>query len=226
MSKGFMNISIADYAKLCTNLKAINADAEKAISRTVSDFKSRVPGWVSAAVCEEYTIKKSEVKDALTGEKKIGYIKVSGMVVDNVRLEYDGRRLTPVHFKMTPKKPSEKRDKKKRLIPGENIEGFSGEVAPINPFRKYTIKVEIHKGKKEILNGKQGRSKPFLADNGYGTNIPFQRKGDLRTNMVSVRTTSVPQMVTNKKVSEDIQKRIDEGMKARLEHHVQRAMSN
>lgn len=225
MPKGSMNISIADYAKLCADLKAINADAEKAIRRTVSDFKSRATGWVSTAVSEEYAIKKSEVKSSMKGAKKQGTINISGIQVDNIGLEYKGHLLTPTHFKMKPQKPSVKRDKKKRLIPGENVMGFSGEVAAVNPIKEYQIKVEIHKGRQENLNGKYN-SKPFLASNGYGTNLPFQRTGTERERIVSIKSTSVPQMITNEKVSEDIQKRIEEGMTARLEHHVQRVMSN
>lgn len=226
MANSSINISIKDYSKLCKSLKALNSDAEKAISRTVSDFKSRAPGWVSAAVNEEYLLKKkSEVKDAIVGKKKIGNIKLSGIVVDNIRLIFAGRPLTPVHFRMTPSKPSEKRYKKKQLIPGENVDGFNGKVAPINPFRKYTIKVEIHKGEKKTLDGNDKyNTTPFLASNGYGTYIPFQRRSEKRTDMVSIRTTSIPQMITNEKVSEDIQKRIDEGLSKRLEHHVEQVL--
>lgn len=223
MASSSVSISIADYKKLCDNLEAINADAEKAISRTVSDFKNRAPGWVSAAVTEEYTIKKQNVKSSLKGAKKAGTIEISGSVVDNIQLDYRGRSLTPTHFKMSPRKPSDKRDKKTRLIPGGNIEGFAGEVAAVRPIRGPKIKVEIHKGKKETLNGKY-EPKPFLATNGYGTFLPFQRKGDMRERIVSIKTTSVPQMITNEKVSEDIQKRIEEGMEKRLEHHIQQAL--
>ena len=94
MAEG-MQISIKNYAKLCSDLRAMNKDAEKAISRTVADFKSRAPGWISQAVSDEYTIKKSEVKGAMVGAKKIGSIKVSGTMVDNIGLEYKGRLLTP-----------------------------------------------------------------------------------------------------------------------------------
>lgn len=224
MASGSMNISISDYKKLCDDLRAINTDTEKAISRTVSDFKSRAPGWVSSAVTEEYTIKKQEVKSSLKGAKKVGTIKVAGQMVDNIQLDYRGRSLTPTHFKMSPRKPSDKRDKKTRLIPGGNIEGFAGEVAAVRPIRGPKIKVEIHKGKKETLNGKYG-PKPFLATNGHGTFLPFQRMGDMRESIVSIKTTSVPQMITNEKVSEDIQKRIEEEMGKRLEHHIQQALS-
>lgn len=219
MAEG-MQISIKNYAKLCSDLRAMNKDAEKAISRTVSDFKSRAPGWISQAVSDEYTIKKSEVKGAMVGAKKIGSIKVSGTMVDNIGLEYKGRLLTPLHFKMKPKKPKAAREKDKRLIPGENVEGFTGEVAPVYPIKAYQINVEIHKGKAKNLP-----SGAFLGTNKGEGFIPFQRTGDSRTPITSIKSVSIPQMITNEKVAEDIQKRIEEGMIARLNHHVEQAMS-
>lgn len=223
MANGSMKISIKDYAKLCGSLKGLNADAENAIRKTVSDFKSRAPGWINTAVSEEYTIKKTEVKQSMKGAKKRGTINVSGIQVDNIGLEYEGRRLTPIHFRMKPKKPSTKRDKDKRLIPGENIVGYLGGVAAVNPIKAYQIKVEIHKGKWETLQGKYGTT-PFLASNGGGAYLPFQRKGEERQPVVSIRSTSVPQMITNEKVSKDIQHKIEEGITKRLEHHVEQAL--
>lgn len=213
-----MSVSIANYAKLCADLKAMNKEAEKAIQRTVSDFKSRAPAWVSAAVSEEYTIKKSEVKAAMTGTKKIGSVKVSGIAVDNIGLEYSGRVLTPLHFKMKPKKPPAKLEKKLRLIPGENI-GSDSDVVAVHPIKAYQVTVEIHKGKIKSLG-----SGVFLGSNGGEGFIPFQRTGGGRTPVEAIKTVSVPQMITNEKVAETIQKNIEEGLTKRLEHHAQQAM--
>lgn len=213
-----MSISIANYAKLCADLNAMNKDTEHAVQRTVSDFKSRAPAWVSAAVSEEYTIKKSEVKAALTGAKKIGSIKVSGIAIDNIGLEYSGRLLTPLHFKMKPKRPSVKKDKAPCLIPGENIGGVSDVVA-VHPVKAYQISMEVHKGKAKALPGDA-----FLGSNKGGAFIPFQRVGDGRKPIYPLKTVSVPQMITNEKVAETIQKNIEEGLTKRLEHHTQQAM--
>ncbi len=214
-----IEISVKNYSKLCQHLKDINKDSEKAISRTVSDFKSRAPGWISAAVTDEYTVKKSEVKDALKGSKKIGSVKVSGVTVDNIGLEYKGRLLTPTHFKMKPTKPKSARDKSKRLVPGKNVKGFSGAVAPVQPIKPYQINVEVHKGQAKNLP-----SQAFLGSNKGSGYIPFQRKGDARLPISSIKSTSVPQMITYDKVAEDIQRRIDEGLTTRLNHHVEQAM--
>ena len=167
---GSMSITLSNYASLCADLKAINKDAEKAIRATLSDFKSRAPAWISAAVSEEYTIKKSEVKGAMTGAKKIGSIKVSGVAVDNIGLEYTGRVLTPIHFKMKPKKPPAKKEKDVRLIPGDNI-GSDSDVMQVHPIKAYQVTAEIHKGKSKSLG-----SSVFLGSNGGEGYIPFQRR--------------------------------------------------
>lgn len=218
MPQGSMQVSLSNYAALCKDLQAMNGDATKAIQRTVSDFKSRAPAWIGAAVTEEYTIKKSEVKGALTGAKKIGSIKVSGVEVDNIGLEYSGRPLTPTHFKMKPKKPSVKREKEPRLIPGENTNS-DADVVTAFPIKAYNVTAEIHKGQAKSLG-----SDVFPGSNGGAGYIPFQRTGDSRTPIKSIKTVSVPQMITNEKVAATIQKNIEEGMTSRLEHHIQQAM--
>lgn len=65
---------------------------------------------------------------------------------------------------------------------------------------------------------------PFLAPVKKGSDkyIVFQRKGKERTDMYSVRTLSVPQMLGNSTVQEKIDKRITEAVEQRLQHHLDR----
>lgn len=221
MASGTIQAGIKGYKKLCSKLEGMNKDAEKAISRTVSDFRSRAPGWVSSAVTEEYTIKKSEVNSSKKGTKKTGTVKVAGKEVDNLQIIYQGRSLTPVHFKMNPKKPSTARQQA-RLIPGQNTSS-SSDVVVARPLKAKTISVEVHKGQKKELRGKY-EGTPFLASNGGGGYIPFQRRSEERSDVVSIKSTSVPQMIENEKVAANIQTRISEGLQKRLEYHVEQAM--
>lgn len=215
-----MDIKIANYQKLCRDLQGLNKDAEKVLEQTANDFKSRAPAWVSQAVTEEYTIKKSDVKAAFSGTKKApGHIKIKGTPVSNIQLLYSGRVLTPLHFKMSPKKPSIKREKAVRLIPGDNTDSDSPVVAAL-PIKEYKIKTEIHKGKQKTLP--EGT---FLGSNGAGQYIPFQRKGMNRGDIKAVRTVSVPQMISNEKVEEKIQEAIEENLTKRLNHHADRILN-
>lgn len=93
------------------------------------------------------------------------------------------------------------------------------------PGQKYKIQVEVKKGEKKTLQGKPNLAQPpFLAPNGAGQYIPFQRKADgSRALAYAVRTTSVPQMIQEEKnVEPDIQKRLNELLSKRLDYHMNR----
>lgn len=223
MAKAEVSIDVKNLKEIEKKLEGYNGDAQKVLKRTASDFKTRAPGWVSTAVTEEYTIKKSDVKAACKGSTVKGSVKVGGAYMDDVALEYSGRVLTPAHFKMKPKKPRKARLKTTRVIPGQNVEGFNGRFATVTPLKPFQITLEIHKGQPKTLQGKTNPqySKPFLATNGAGVYLPFQRTKSDRTAMESVRTTSVPEMVTNEKVAENIQEKIYDGLSKRMDHHLE-----
>jgi len=222
-SQGSINIAIEGAEDLKAKLAKMNKQSETVVKRTVSDFKSRAPAWVSAAVTEYYAIKKSDVKGAMTGVKKgIGKIKVAGVTVDEISLVYSGRLLTPTHFKMKPTTPPKKRDKDTRLIPGQNIKSDKavGDVAIVNPLAPYQVTAEIKKGHRVTFPGQT-----FLGTNKGAGYIPFQRQSDERTDIKSIKTVSIPQMITNEQVGEEIKKKIDEGLSKRLEHNLQQELA-
>lgn len=97
-----MAVSIkANIDNVIKGLDQEKANAEKVVSRTIGDMRSRGPGWVSKAVREEYNISAKDVKAACHVEKA-GTISISGTMVDDIALVYRGRVLTPTHFKMKP----------------------------------------------------------------------------------------------------------------------------
>ena len=216
---GTLNIFLSNYAEAKEKLEKKHKAAEKAVKRTVSDFKSRAPAWISAAVAEKYNIKKAEVKDAISGKRSIGKINVGGVAVDNVQIEYSGRPLTPVHFKMRPTKIPAKRASGYRRVPGGGVGEGGGDVAMVQPPAPYQITQEVFRGQRKPIGGKA-----FLGSNGGGGYIPFQRTGDGRTPIKSIKTVSVPQMITNEEVSEKITQAIDKGLQKRLEHHLEQEM--
>lgn len=194
MATGAMNVVIENYRELVNDINNIEKQSKKAVQRTISDFKSRGPGWVSQEIVKEYNIKKKDINEAKKSVSKGGNrIKIAGTSVDNLSILYQGRLLTPTHFGM---KPASR--------PAKN--------------RAYAVTAQIKKsgGRKSL-----GRS-VFLAPSGsVGTKqIPFQRKGNARLPIDVIKTVSVPQMVTNQKVSEQIQKRINTELGKRLDHHL------
>lgn len=213
-----LNVVVKNLSEVKAQSEDIKKKTEKAVKRTVSDFKTRAPAWISAAVVEEYGIKKSEVKDAISGKKKVGSINVGGITVDNVAIEYRGRPLTPTHFKMRPTKPPSKRVKDFQRVPGADV-GEGGPVAMVKPPAPYKITAEIKRGKRSQLN-----ASAFLGSNGGAGNIPFQRTGTGRTPIKSIKTVSVPQMVTNEKVAEKITENINKNLGKRLQYHLEREL--
>ena len=192
------DVKMPNFSKMIGSLKGMDIDIQKAVKKTVSDCKTRAPAQVTKAVTAAYGIKSSEVtgagKAAKGGAKSIGSKKVSGVTIDRMQLTYSGRLLTPIHFSMTPK---------------QRPEGG----------KKYKVKAAVYKGKKKVLS-----SHAFIASSGTaGTaQIPFKRTTEKRYPIEAIRTVSIPQMITNEKVSEDIQARMDELLAKRLEHQAKR----
>ena len=215
---GILNVSLANYNEFKAKIEKKGKAAEKAIKRTVSDFKSRAPAWVSAEVTKVYNIKKAEVKDAISGKGSVGKIKIGGIAVDNVQIKYSGRELTPTHFKMKPSKNPAKKAPGYIRVPGAGVGEGGGDYAMVRPPATYNVSVEVFHGKRKTIGG------AFLGSNGGGGYIPFQREGDGRTPIRSVKSVSIPQMITNPEVSEGITRAINEGLIKRLEHHLEQEM--
>ena len=196
---GTMDVVLTNHQDLINQFNLMPTQAKKVVNRTVGDFKSRGPGWVSQEVCKEYNIKKKDVNEAKKGIKKGGSaVRVRGQRLDSLALEYKGKLLTPTHFQMRPGK------------------------RPIRN-RPYTITAQFKKD-----GGRRSLSrKAFLAPSGAdGTKqIPFQRKGDKRLPISAIKTVSVPQMITNESVSEQIHNRVNEELGKRMDHHLQRILN-
>ena len=58
--------------------------------------------------------------------------------------------------------------------------------------------------------------------NGGERYLPFQRQGDARYPIDVIRTVSIPQMITNDKVKEEIQQKVDREALERLRHNADR----
>ena len=148
----------------------------------------------------EYNIKKKEVTAAKKGIKKLaGTVRVRGQALDSLAIEYRGRLLTPTHFAMKPKNR-----------PARN--------------RAYRVTAQIKK-----RGGRKGLgANVFIAPLGAPgtTQIPFQRKGSARLPIDVIKTVSVPQMITNENVSNQIYTRTNEEIGKRFEYNLNRIMNS
>lgn len=218
MAEG-MDIEVKNLEEVLSGLDKRKEYVAKAVNSTCKDFERRAPAWISKAVTAEYTIKAGEVKGALTGSHNVGHIVLGGVKLDDIRLEYSGRVLTFSHFRYTPKK-APALAKKKGMIPGQFTSAGRPVVFASIP-KKKVINVEVHKGKKVALTGRYDTT-PFVTSMKGSPVMPFQRRTQERSSAVSLRSTSVPQMITNDKVAEEINKNISDGLAKRLEHHLER----
>lgn len=217
-TSGSFSVSCAGGDELVKKLRKLENGGKVAIERTVSDFTSRAPGWVSKGIREHYGVDTAAIKDAAKKPKR-GRTKISvaGVTVDGATLEYKGRTLTPIHFKLSPKARPEAQQQSPIRIPGQLI-GSGSPVAMVKPPKPYTVRATIIKGQRAALP-----PGTFIASANGGSTLPFQKSGDTRTPIEAVRTLSVPQMIDGR-ARETIEQTISTKLGERFQHHVQRAM--
>ena len=119
-----------------------------------------------------YNIKKNELTCKKGFSKtSAGVIKASGSELMNFTLTYEGRRLTPLHFGMTPKVRPDK--------------------------KKYKVSAKIKKGKKTVFTPENETGGVFLAPakKGSSTILPWERHSEDRYDISPIKTMSLPQMV-------------------------------
>ena len=215
---GAFTVSIKDGRELAKKLKKLETGSETAIRRTVSDFATRAPAWVSKGIREHYGVDTVAIDEA-GPKKKRGKtsISVAGTTVDGIALEYRGRSLTPSHFKMSPKQRPTAQKAQTIKVPGQAIAG-AGDVAMIRPPKKYTVKATIIKGQRSSMP-----PGTFIAEGKGGSVLPFQRTGAGRMPIEALRTLSVPQMIEGR-AKDTIEEMISEKLGARFAHHIEQAM--
>lgn len=217
MPKNSISAQLSNLQQLVADLEAIENGGKKAISNTIKDVKARAPGWIAQEVTAVYNIKKGEItpsgKNSSKPKKMAGSVSVSGETIEELTITYSGRRLTPVHFGMTPK------------------------TAP--PGKSYTLRMQVVKGQKKVigryLNTRtpggpySERSHNILMGTGNTkpggvSAIPFQRMSKTRTDIKKFTTISVPSMITSKRTNEKIMTRLQEETAKRLQHNLDRAL--
>lgn len=221
----------------------IEKDSEEVLRKTTNEFASRAPAWVAQAVTDVYNVKKKKVKESIEKvERHAGKIKIAGKTVSNTRIIYSSdKALDLSQFGMKPNKQPTRKDTEYRPIPlpkktrqGHSSKQFEkygavarptkdGEVPFImaRPLAPYQVTAEIQRGHKKAYTGGV-----FVANNGRAGLMAFKRFGDDRDNTEVLRGVSVPVMINDGPgVREKIDKRIDEGMSKRLEHHVDRTLA-
>lgn len=190
--------------QLFKEVKKRNKVAEKIVKSTVNDMRRRAVGKVADDVRKVYNIKKAEIMPAKKGDtdKKAGKISITGETLETMALKYTGRLLTPIHFGISPKAPIKGTAKQRK--------------------GKY-IKAQIKKGQKKVLSKRAFMVKVKKKDpTAPATYIPFKQTGKGKKDIEPIKTVSVPQMIDNKLVRNQIKKDLNELVKARLNNNIRR----
>jgi len=214
-----MSVSYKGMPDIVKRLNKLEAGGEKAIKSTVSEFASRGAGWVSQGIRQHYGVDTAAIRAAAKKPRR-GHttIKVAGKTVDGATLVYEGRPLTPLHFKMTPKAQPKTRLKKPIRIPGQAIATAQGSpVAMVRPPKKYDVKATIILGKASNLG-----TGAFLAQGNGGKSLPYQKTGEGRMPIEAIHTLSVPQMIDGR-ARDTIEETINTNLEGRFKHHIERA---
>ena len=210
----------SDIKKKFDKYQKMLLDPTGAYTRMMSDLKSRVPGRVADAVREVYIIKKSEILPSKkkTKIKKAGYIGIKGQTIADLKLYYEGRTLTFMHFNFTPKKVQKKHDYKVKL-----------KVKNSGNFYKHKSLSKKEYGSPFIFKTPQGLEMPFHrvkgttnSENKYYIKTSKKHKGEQgRPNerIESIRSLSLPQMVDNRDVRKVLSPALSKLVEERFNHH-------
>jgi hypothetical protein len=211
-----VKIGVTNYSQMVKELNQMKGKSETVIKRTMSDIRTRVPGWVATEVVKVYNIKKSEITPSKggSGGKSAGTAQVRGDTIDTAQIVYRGRLLTPVHFGMTPKAPRESYTLKASILKGGK--------AVIGHKKKLTKKQRQNIGRNFTRQGTRNspESPYMLQSNGGSGYIPFQRRSQPGKMAYVMRTISMPQMVSSDRTKDNIERAINEGLEKRLAHHM------
>ena len=218
-----------DYKKLKRQLDKMKKAPYKALRQAEADIRKRAPGWIASGVVERYNLEGSKSKGkAAILDGSVGRLKIDGSLVNNdLKFKYSGRRLTPVHFGMTPKikpfpgSPYTLKWKVRRDGPGAKIK-----------IKKLTKKQRANIGRNYTHQSTQNSPKsPWMLqptgakDVGKTQYIPFQRRGQSDPFGYVKKSISLPQMVTQGKGGPphpEVAKHLYENAEKRIAHYLKR----
>lgn len=207
---------IENLPEVLKGIETAGKKLQKPLQQTAIDFKNRATGWTAGVIVQHYGCSKKDISTAVKSKRAMGSFRVCGERVDNMTITFEGRPLTPIHFKMTPKKEPP-RKKKKQVVK------IGGKFVTLSKMPKaYAIKAEIIKGHKTVIKG-QGAEAIFLAPAQKGSTIIPWKLSDRDSTPEPIKTISIPQMITTQRTQNDLQSTLNENVAKRLQHNLKRA---
>lgn len=201
---------IKNFKQVKAKLDNMKKAPQAVLDRTLSDARTRVPGWVAKEVVKEYNIPKNEI-----GGKGVSKLSIKGKKLPDVTFDYTGELLTAKHFSM---KPATTPVGRSYTLTAKIHKGQKSVISKVKPLTK--------RQRKAIVPGvRKSESSPIMLMRGNGNiYIPFQRVSTNRKDIIPKYSTSVPSMIDYETVHEAVQKDINEGLEKRLNHHMKRLL--
>ncbi|MTI49701.1 MAG: hypothetical protein FH761_17865 [Firmicutes bacterium] len=192
-----ISIDTEKIEKLTKELKGFEKEVGVATYHALNRVLNQTRTQVGRIVPKVYAIKAREVKASFDGGmKKPSYNKLEASLTSK------GKLLSLAHFPHSPTQPRK---------------------------TKYKVKATVKRaeGRKQIRTN----PKPFVASTGAKSddktkyNI-FKREGSKRTPITVLRTLSIPQMISNETVENEIQEFAISKLNERLQHEIERSMTS
>lgn len=191
-----ININTKQIDRLSKELKGFEKEVSKATALALNRTVDHIYTQVGRIIPKAYQIKASEVKGSLS-KNKPSQNNLTASV------ESRGHVLSMAHFPFTPK--TAKRSKRSVL--------------------DTAVMVAIKKGQRVLSR------KGFVASTGAKSpdkvqyNV-FKRTGKGHFPIETIKTLSIPQMITNEKVAEQVQESSQKMLDQRLDHEITRLMTS
>ncbi|HEX9061996.1 MAG TPA: phage tail protein [Clostridia bacterium] len=205
MANDTVKIDTRQLDRLTNELKGFEKEVAEAAKLALNRSIDYTITQTTRFVTRNYSIKSADIKKSFDGGiKKTSRSDLTATITSK------GHTLSFAHFPYTPK---------------NNIRAKKSNIRAKKSIFSSMVMVNIIKSKGKIVS-----RKGFVASTGATSqdktqfNV-FKRLGKARLPIATIRTLSIPQMITNEKVGPLIQKAAQEKFDERLEHEIIRAMT-
>ena len=206
------------FTKVVADISSIYDKSEKYVTHTISDIKSRGPGWIAKGVAEEYNVTAKAVQ---SGE--MGRLKIKGGQ-DRLEFVYSGGRSDLRRFVVKPR--SKAPSKRTYGIDVEIKRGKRKQLSKVSRPTKEQYRENIAKNfRREGTQNSPSSPIMLMRMSNQRNYHPFQRMSQKRTDLQLKQTLSLPQMVTigeNGPLHPAPAKYFNDGVLKRVEHNRER----
>lgn len=200
MAQQGIYVDISNYDQVCKHLRKVPKDIAIGLKRANINLKRQAQTVVRTEVSRVYNVKKKDVSKKKPDVKPAQTISLAGVSIPFYSMAYTGARMSPTHFGMTP-----------RARPSATPPFVHGRKAA----RNYQVRWKpLRAGGREVLASDSGL--PAFIATAFGGTTAFVRQGPEPYGIDSIRRLSVPQMITNDKVSPQIQSEIEKRVEKEL----------